>query len=176
MARTTTQPRGYPFAVLQTNTGFAAGGLQFPAMATAATMAELQPLLEQQVALYLLDCSLDGNDPVAPKPEDQLDLQDYREEGEEPEIVYAEPAAMSVISIAIEEALRQEGIPYAELARRMDVPRSVITRITNPFYFGHTSRTLRSVAAALGRHVHVSIDKPNDRGDGRTESPHLIAV
>ena len=176
MARTTKQHRGYPFAVLQTNTGFAAGGLQFPAMATAATMEELRPLLEQQVALYLLDCYLDGDDPVAPQPEGQLDLTDYREEGQHPEIVYAEPAPMSAISIAIEEAIRQEGISYAELARRMDVPRSVVTRITNPFYFAHTSRTLRSVAEALGRQVHVSIDKPNDRSSRRSKSPPLVAV
>lgn len=176
MARTSKQHRGYPFAVLQTNTGFAAGGLQFPAMATAATMEELQPLLEEHAALYLLDRHLEGRDPEPPKPEDQLDLQDYREEGDEPEIVYAEPAAMSAISIAIETALREEGITYADLARRMGAPRSVITRITDPFYFGHTSRTLRSVAEALGREVHVSLDKPNHRKNRRPDSPPFVAV
>lgn len=70
----------------------------------------------------------------------------------------------------------EPAIVCTELARRMDAPRSVITRITNPFYFGHTSRTLRSVAAALDRQVHLSIDKPNGRGDRRTETPHLVAV
>lgn len=163
MTRTTEKHRGYPFAVVKTDTGLAAGGLQFPSMATAATMEELEPLLAEQAALYLLECKLEGCIPEPPEAEEQLDLRDYLEEGAEPEIIYVEPAPMSVVSIAIETARREEGISYAELARRMDVPRSVVTRITNPFYFGHTSRTLRSVADALGREVHLSLDRPSAR-------------
>jgi hypothetical protein len=58
----------------------------------------------------------------------------------------------------------------------MNAPRSVVTRITNPFYFGHTSRTLRSVAEALGREVHVSLDKPSNHDQWAAASPPRVAV
>lgn len=105
------------------------------------------------------------------KPRNGLDLSDYHDEGEDPEIVYVEPAPVSVVSVAIERALREAGLSYAELARRMSVPRSVVTRITNPFYFGHTTRTLRSAAQALGREVHVSLDKAEAPQPSRSVSP-----
>lgn len=154
--------RAYPFAILRTATGFTAGGLQFPSMATADTRERLMELLRAQVGLYLFECTLDGRAPEAPLDRDDLDLSDYAEEGAgPPEVVYVEPAPVSVASLAIERALREEGLSYADLARRMDTSRSVVSRITDPFYFGHTSRTLRSVAEALGREVHVSLERPD---------------
>ncbi|MEX2502108.1 MAG: XRE family transcriptional regulator [Trueperaceae bacterium] len=165
MARSVQSAFRYPFAVVRTATGVSAGALQFPAMATAASMDELLPLLEQQVALYLLDRHLEGDTPQPPKAATPSDLRDYEEEGDTPEVVYVQPAPMSVVSVAIERALREEGLSQAEMARRMNVPRSVVSRIVNPFYFGHSSRTLRSVATALGRDLHVSIDRPESRSD-----------
>lgn len=53
----------------------------------------------------------------------------------------------------------------------MDVPRSVVIRIINPFYFGRTSRTLRSVALALGREVHLSLDRPSSPPEGNRVPP-----
>ena len=49
------------------------------------------------------------------------------------------------------------GVAYAELARRTGVPRSVVTRPTDPFSFGHATRTLRNVARALGRALPATL-------------------
>lgn len=65
---------------------------------------------------------------------------------------------------------------HDDLARRMAAPPSVVTRITNPFYFCHTGRTLRSVAEALGREVHVSLDKPSSHDQQAAASPPLVVV
>lgn len=85
------------------------------------------------------------------------------------------PAPLSAFAVAIESALREEGISQAELARRMSVPPSVVSRITGPLYFGHTSRTLRGVAEALGRELQVSLVRPRVRRTGRgpDERPSL---
>lgn len=160
------QPSGYPFAVQATSTGFAAGGLQFPAVATAPSRSDLQVLMERQTALYLLDRHLERQAPEPPKHPRDVDLSDYREVGEEPEVVYARAAPISAISVAVEEAIRDEGITYAELARRMRTPRSVVSRITDPFYFGHSARTLRRVADALGRELRVAFARPVADGEG----------
>ena len=152
----------YPFAVIQTPTGFAASALQFPSLATAATRAELDHLMREQVALYLLECRLESAVPSPPCAEEDLDLSDWSESGGEPDVVYVEPAAVNEASVAIERALREEGVAYAELARRMDAPASVVTRLTDPFYFGHTTRSLRKVAHALGRRLDVVLRRDED--------------
>lgn len=152
----------YPFVVEETPTGFAASALQFPSLATAATRAELDRLMGEQAALYLLDCRLASTVPSHPCAEDDLDLSDWSEAGGEPEVVYVEPAAINEVSVAIERALREEGVAYAELARRMGASPSVVTRLTDPFYFGHTTRSLRTVARALGRRLDVALRRDED--------------
>lgn len=62
------------------------------------------------------------------------------------------------VSLVIERAMREEGVSAGELARRLDVDARVVQRLTNPFYFGHSTRTLRAVAAALGKHLRVTFD------------------
>lgn len=156
----------YPFVVAATGTGFAASALQFPSLATAATRAELDRLMREQVALHLLGHRLDGTSPSPPKGEGELDLADWAGTEARPEVVYAAPAAVNEVSVAIEVALREQGVTYAELARRMGVPRSVVTRLTDPFYFGHTTRTLRNVARALGRALRVAFVEDRDRPVG----------
>ena len=51
----------------------------------------------------------------------------------------------------------------------MAVPRSVVTRVTDPFYFGHTTRTLRKVAEALG--LALRVDFVAGLADDRSSSP-----
>ncbi|MDZ7802321.1 MAG: helix-turn-helix transcriptional regulator [Trueperaceae bacterium] len=116
--------------------------------------------MQQQTAAYLVECQLDEQSPQPPLSRDEVDLGDYHEEGEDPEVVFVPPAPVSGVSVAIERALREEGVTYAALARRMGVPRSVVTRITNPFYFAHATRTLRAVARALGREMRVTFERP----------------
>ena len=59
------------------------------------------------------------------------------------------PSPVNPVSLAIEKALRRKGLKRKDLAERMGVPPSVVTRILDPLYFGHTLSTLRRVAEAL---------------------------
>lgn len=151
--------RVYPFAVVRLEKNWSAGALQWQAAITASTREELDQLMAEQVALYLYDCELQGQDPEAPKPEDELSLEPYRESDEPFDVVYVQPTSLSTASTAIEKALLDENVSKAELARRMNVPASTVSRITDPLYFGHTNNTLRAVADALGRDLEIHLKK-----------------
>lgn len=157
----TTHPtrRAYPFAIVRLEHNWSAGALQWQAALTAQDRDELYRRMAEQVALYLHDCELDGCRPDAPKAENALQLDAYLDSGYPFEVAYIEPAPLSSFSVAIEKALREEGITQAELARRMNTPASVVSRITDPLYFGHTSRTLRAVGDALGRDIQVRFER-----------------
>lgn len=153
-----TAPDAYPFALVRTETGFSAGGLQFAAAATAPTRAALQERLAQAVALHVAEARVSGAALEPPRDPAGLDLSDYAAEGLQPEVVYVRPAPISDASVAISRALRDDGISAAELARRLGVARSVVSRLTDPLYFGHTTRTLRGVAAALDRTLTITLE------------------
>jgi hypothetical protein len=150
----------YPFAVVATETGVAGSALRFPSLATARDRGELDRLMREQVALYLVEQRLAGAPPNPPREVRADDLADWIDAGDRPEVVYVPPADVNEVSVAIEAAVREEGLAHAELARRMGVPRSVVSRLTDPLYFGHTTRTLRRVASALDRNLHVSFVVP----------------
>lgn len=155
---TTHSTTAYPFAVVQLEHNWSAGALQWQAAITTASRDELNRLMAQQVALYLYDCELEGSSPSIPKPERELPLDTYRDNDHPFDVVYIEPAPLSTFAVAIEKAMREEGISQADLARRMRTPASVVSRITDPLYFGHTSKTLRAVADALGRDLRVTLE------------------
>jgi len=165
-----TRSTAYPFAIMRLEHNWSAGALQWQAALTAPTREELDSVMAEQVALYLHDCELEGHNPEAPKPESELPLDAYRDSGHPFEVVYVEPVPLSAFAIAIEKALAEDGISQAELARRMHAPASVVSRITDPLYFGHTSKTLRAVADALGRDIHVRLErKPRPPRQHRAE-------
>lgn len=149
--------RAYPFAVEHSDGSWSASALQWPAAIAAATRDELERLMAEQVALYLHDEVVEGRTPEPPKYEHQLNVAPYREDGEEFEVVFVSPAPLSSAAVAIDRALHEDGVSQAELARRMGVPRSTISRITDPLYSGHTTNTLRAVAEALGRKLRIDL-------------------
>ncbi len=151
-------PEAYPFAIVRTPTGFSAGGLQFPAATTAPTRAALLERLAQVIALHVAEAQVSGATLEPPRDPPSLDVSDYAAEGLQPEVVYVRPAPISDASIAVARALREDGVSAAELARRLGVARSVVSRLTDPLYFGHTTRTLRGVAAALDRHLTIALE------------------
>ncbi|HEX7000847.1 MAG TPA: hypothetical protein VF164_04050 [Trueperaceae bacterium] len=148
----------YPFAVVKTEAGFSAAALDFPAMASADSEEELTELLSEQAALYLYEAELLGGDPPMPTTRRELDRRRTAEQTGGTEFVYVEPADTNYISLAIERAMREEGVSALELAQRLGAGVGVVQRLTDPFYFGHSTRTLRAVAAALGRKLRVSFD------------------
>jgi antitoxin HicB len=114
--------------------------------------------LSQGLALALHDLCERGLPIPAPSDRAALDLSRY-EPAEPYEMVTVAPAMLNPVSLEIEKAIESAGLTRAELGRRMGVPRSVVSRITDPFYFGHSVNTLNRVARALSLKVSVRFDR-----------------
>lgn len=113
--------------------------------------------LRESLAVLLADLQGRGEPPPSPTPREHLDVSEF--EAREPlRFVLVEPVPLNPVSLAIEQALKRSGITKAELARRMGISRPTATRITDPLYWGHSSDTLRRVAAALNADMRVSFE------------------
>lgn len=112
--------------------------------------------LSRGLALALQELTERGLPPPTASPRTELDLSDY-EPTEPYEIVEVSPARMNPVSIEIEQALESAGVTRTELARRMQVIRSVVSRITDSFYFGHSLRTVQRVADALNVRLEIKL-------------------
>jgi hypothetical protein len=148
----------YPFAIVRVETGYSAGGLQFAATITASSKQKLIEQLSKVVALHVAQARVTQTALEPPRPVDELDLDDYRAEGLDPEIVYVRPSSVNDVSVAIARALHEDAVTPADLARRLGVARSVVSRLVDPLYFGHSTRTLRGVARALDRRLVIALD------------------
>lgn len=127
------------------------------AVGAGDTLEQAVASLAQSLAIQLEDLRERGVEAPAPSSEDRLDPSEF--EPEEPyQLVRLAPAPMNPVSLAIEQALKRSGIRKADLARRMGIPRANATRITDPFYWGHSSDTLRKVAQALSADMRVTFE------------------
>jgi predicted RNase H-like HicB family nuclease len=110
----------------------------------------------QSLALQLLDLAERGLEPPPPSDPAALELSAF--EPEEPfEIVVIEPAPTNPVSLEIERAIRETGLSEADVARRMGTSRAAMTRITDPFYWGHSLRTLTKLAKALDAELEIQL-------------------
>lgn len=143
--------RPYPFALASVAGVWSADSLQFGWTASASCRERLLRDLAERVARYLFGCAVRRRAPAPPRPRVALDLDRYRRRGLAAEVVYVAPAPVSATSLAIARALHDAGLEPAELARRLGSSERRVARITDPFYAGHSERTLRRIEAALGR-------------------------
>lgn len=155
-----TSPTAYPIIVGPRQSNWSAGAVDFAAVTAAETREELLRLAGEQVALNLLEFDIEGMAAPRPTQPADLDLEHLVELPEAYEVVYVEPATLSEFGVAIYRAMREEGLTETELARRMGVSHTLANRISDPLYYGHSSNTLRKVAAALGREIVVRLDRP----------------
>lgn len=61
------------------------------------------------------------------------------------------------VSLELTRALKESGISQAELARRLGVKQPSVARLFSPRYTGHSLRSLREIAAALGMRLEVRL-------------------
>nr|AWJ66286.1 hypothetical protein [uncultured bacterium] len=138
----------YPFIIEPSNTGYAAAPPQFMILVTAKTKAELKTKMAEALGLHLYDYH--GTLPPPTRHED-IDVSYY----DTYDIVDIEPARVNPVSIEIDRIISASGLSQAEVARRMGTSPASISRITNPFFFGHKVDTLRRVAEAVGKKLEV---------------------
>lgn len=115
---------------------------------------EVLASVAQGLALQLLDLAERGLAPPQPSDPEALDLSDFEPE-ETFEVVMQGPAPMNSVSLLIERAIAEAGLSEAEVARRAGTSRAAMTRVTDPFYWGHSLATLNKIAAALGKRLEV---------------------
>lgn len=122
-------------------------------VAGKASVEEARKALEEGVAYYLAHLEVEERPFPRPGATPPPDLEEGREHLIPVEI---RPSPVNPVSLAIEKALRRKGLKRKDLAERMGVPPSVVTRILDPLYFGHTLSTLRRVAEALEKDLVVA--------------------
>jgi len=72
--------------------------------------------------------------------------------------VWIEPASQNPVSLELARAMTAQGLSGAEVARRMGLPRQVVSRMINPFYWGHSVSSLRRFAEAVGGTLEVRVE------------------
>lgn len=145
----------YLAVIEKSSSGFSGFLPDVPGLIAAESDKEkLLSMLSDSLYIYLEDCVAHGEELPAPatKTYDDAELSEY-------ETVCVSPAQPEHVSIEIDRLVGQSGLTYAEVARRMKVPRSAVTRLTSPVYRGHSMETLRKLANALGYEVEVSFKR-----------------
>ena len=74
------------------------------------------------------------------------------------EVAWIEPAPQNPVSLELARVMIAKGLSGAEVARRMGLPRQVVSRMINPFYWGHSVSSLRRFAEAVGGTLEVRVE------------------
>ena len=69
------------------------------------------------------------------------------------------------IALQIAELRKSSGLSQAQLARRLRSSQQQVSRLESPSYEGHSIRTLRQVAEALGASIEVRIHTSSAQKD-----------
>lgn len=145
----------YPYVIERAPSNIAGFFPDLPGVATAASTEELKEKMSQILAIVLYDYAETGQSAPSPTPRDRLDLGEYEIELADVEVDEVEPAVLNPVSLELQDAIRARGLSRAEVARRMGVTRSVVSRLTNPFYFGHSLSSLQRIAEVLGAELEI---------------------
>lgn len=85
-------------------------------------------------------------------------LKRRREKDPELQKYYEEEKVNFSVALAIRKARGEENLTQEELARKVGTTQSVISRLEDADYEGHTMNMLRRVAEALNRRVILKLD------------------
>ena len=80
----------------------------------------------------------------------------------------------AAVAQLIYEARNKAGLSQAELAERIGTRQSVISRLENADYEGHSLSMLQRVAAALGRRVEIRFLAPKQAPRGRRPNVAIL--
>jgi antitoxin HicB len=124
--------------------------------ATHLELAGLKKLLSEGVALHLRnlqECGIALPEPVSAVPDDiELDGNETFD--------WIEPAPMNPVSLAVRTLVKGSGLSMREFGKRTGINYAMLSRLCNPFYWGHNVATLQSLADATKATLHVMFEHP----------------
>lgn len=88
---------------------------------------------------------------------EQVDADIHAELPSDYEVVFLVPAPMNPVSAEVARAIEASGLSYREVARQMGTGHAAISRMADPFYWGHSVTSLRKLAEVLGLSVEVKL-------------------
>jgi antitoxin HicB len=147
----------YPFIIQKSKRNYAAVAEQFGILVTATTRGDLEQKMADSLADYLFEMRVDGKRIPKPVKHDDIDVSDF--EGEWFEIVGVEPSTTNPLSLKLAKAVKESGLTQGEVAKRMGTTQSVVSRFVDPFYFGHTVKSLERFASVVGRELEINLPK-----------------
>lgn len=111
----------------------------------------------------------------AKKTSDAVAIMD-RMAGTNPELrrLTEEARINATVAQLIYEARNKAGLSQAELAERIGTRQSVISRLENANYEGHSLSMLQRIAAALGRCVEIRFLAPEKAARGRRSNTAVL--
>jgi predicted XRE-type DNA-binding protein len=127
--------------------------------ATAKTREGVNKKLPMLLASYFMD---QASVPPVTKSLEEVNPE-YLEGCEDVQTIFVQPARISPVSLEIERAIKAAGINQSELARRLNVSRTVVSKWVNPFYTAHQMDTLERIADKLGAHLEPPKFKKNPK-------------
>lgn len=147
----------YPYIVEKAKNNYSGFFIDASCVATAKTKSELKDKLAKALAIYILEAAKYGQH-IKPTLTDNIDLSEYEISlgNKGVELDYLEPAPVNPTSLAIDETIKTLGMTEAEVARRMKTSSAALSRITDPFYWGHSMTMLKKFADSVGAKINIS--------------------
>ena len=95
-----------------------------------------------------------------PKTKNAIEiLKRRRAKDAELQKLYEEEKASFHVALAIRKAREEEGLTQEEVARKVGTTQSVISRLEDADYEGHSLSMLQRIAEALNRRLSVEMDR-----------------
>lgn len=141
--------------ITKTPDGYAGLVPELTVLANGNTQEEVEQALSEGIALHLIE-----NPELKGAARQLSDLPtevqaDYAGQEVVEKVLF--PAPVNQLSLALDRAIEASGLSYRELAKRLGTGHAAISRLTDPFYWGHSMPTLRKVADAIGAQLKVEI-------------------
>jgi antitoxin HicB len=92
-----------------------------------------------------------------------------------PEFVWLEPAPMNSVSLEVGRVIEKSGMTLTAIARAMQTSVPALIRLKDPFYWGHSLKTLSALGEAVQAKVEVRF-KPQPRvsAGGLRKSANMV--
>jgi antitoxin HicB len=120
-------------------------------VATGRNEADTERRMREALALHLYEMKRDGD--VLPAQISTPDHYPDRAKGDIARLV--DPAPLNPVSLEIERVLAATGKSLRQLAQETGISQPTLSRLQNPFYWGQSVASLRTLARVLGAELEI---------------------